>query len=231
MEGYVYHGSPNGDIKEFEPRQSTQKGKYVYATKDFVVAGIFGFKMSSLERSIGFSNKENIYKVIERFDKYFQKNDRPVYIYKLDGKDFDFFEDNSWGEHEVRCAKCVKPLEVIKFESGFEMLKQFEREGKIKLFLYPDKPCYLPNDDFDMFRSVAKIYAYNPSRNGLIFNKLSMLHPEFSSVCEKLKAKMDKMDDKDKMSYAESLFDFKTGKASQELYDFFENKQDKSINL
>lgn len=223
MEGFVYHGSPKGDIEIFEPRESTQKGAYVYATNRFEIAGIFGFKSSSLERSLCIFNPcDAVVFVTERLKDYFKNNDKPVYIYKLDGKDFDYFDENSWGKNEVRSPKAVKPLEIIKFESGLEMLKQFHKEGKIKLFLYPEKPDYIPENDYDLFSCVAKIYAFNPKRNFNMFDRLKKYHPDFSNACDKLKAKMDKMSEQEMMEYSESLYDWKTHKVSKEVYELME---------
>lgn len=220
MEGFVYHGSPRGGIEIFKPRESTQKGEFVYATDMFELAGIFGFKMTNLERSIcifSTNTKAPLVFVTERMKDYFKNNDKPVFIYKLDGKDFEYFEENSWGKSEVRTSKAVKPLGIIKFESGLEMLKQFDKEGKIKLFLYPEKPNYIPENDYDLFYCVAKIYAFNPS-NPRIFKRMKNNYPHFSDACDALKAKMDKMNEREMMGYAESLYDWKTHQVSEEVY-------------
>ena len=223
VEGFVYHGSPNGDIKVFEPRESTQKGAYVYATDKIEIAGVFGFKMSSIEKSLSFCG-DNTLIVTERVQGYFKSHDHPVYIYKLDGRSFDYFDENSWGKHEVRSPEKVVPLEIIKFDSALEMLKQFEQEGKIKLFLYPNRPNFLPSNDFDLFAAVANIYAFYPERTSNVFDRLKRYHPDFAGFCDVIKAKMDKMDDKEKLQYAAGLYDFKTQKCSQEVYDFFKEK-------
>lgn len=71
VEGFIYHGSPNGDIKVFEPRESTQKGAYVYATDKIEIAGVFGFKMSSIEKSLSFCGDKTLI-VTERVQGYFK---------------------------------------------------------------------------------------------------------------------------------------------------------------
>lgn len=215
MNKFVYHGSINGEIKEFVPRESTQKGKYVYATESFEVAGIFGFQMSSIARTLMYDKSGNLV-VCERIKDFMQKHDRSVFIYKLDSKPFEYFNEDNWGKNEVRTNERVKPEEVVKFDSALSMLKQFAKEGKIKLYLYPEKPDYLPSNDYDLIKNAAVIYAMNNS-NACIFDELLEIHSDFKDAVEFVKNKIDLLPESKKQSYARSIYNNKAQKLQPEI--------------
>ncbi len=218
MEGFVYHGSDRGDIKVFRPRQATQKGEFVYATPYFELAGIFGFRAGTINADL--RCKYGKYVVVERSKDYFKNHDKPIYIYKLDAKDFDYFDEDNWGRNEVRSPKETEPLEVTKYDSHLHMLQEFEQQGKVELFLYPEKPDFLPENDCDLIWSMAQIYAMNPERT-YIFDQLKEARPDFTEVIDHVKAQMEGMDKTSMVDYANSLYDFKTKKAGESIAKFF----------
>ena len=215
MNKYVFHGSNNGEIKEFIPRESTQKGKYVYATENFEVAGIFGFQMSSIARTLMYDKSGNLV-VCERIKNYMQKHDRSVFIYKLDSKPFEYFNEDNWGKNEVRTSQSVKPEEVVKFDSALSMLKQFAKERKIKLYLYPEKPDYLPKNDYDLIKNAAIIYAMNKA-NEDIFDELLETYPNFKDAVGFVKNKIDSLPESKKQGYAKSIYNAKKQELRPEI--------------
>lgn len=224
MNKIVFHGSNNGMIKKFAPIESTQHGKYVYATENFEIAGIFGFKMSSIARTLMFDNFGNLI-VCERIKDYMKNNDCPVFIYAMDGKNFEYFDKDNWGNHEVRTTQRVKPKKIIKFDSAVEMLKQFANEGKIKLYFYPEKPEFLPKNDYDLIQNAASIYAMN-KKNIDSLDELLLVHPNFKNAIEVIKDTIDSLPENKKRDYVKSIYNFKTQKLLPNIENLIDEEKD-----
>ena len=224
---FVWHGSPVGDIEVFQPRESTQKGAFVYAAADFEVAAAFGCAMGSLTRDLSFRNgKINI---VERIEGYFTKHDAPIYIYKLPADGFEVFEEDNWKNLEMRCPNQVKPVEVLKFDSFLELYKQLAAEGKIDLYLYPEKPEGVSQNDYDVIQSVVHIYRMNPEKHIGIFDKFAYLYPKFEKIAKYLKDMLPLMTNQQLKDYARSVYDRKTDRLLPELESLLEeeNEDDK----
>ncbi|GEM_PF-2959394 len=113
---YVYHGSPNGNIKIFEPRNPNDVGrskhnlhKGVYATKLkkwAMILGILAGKGIKCSRiNIESKRIEGIIFGGKSTQKYF-------YVYTFDSDKFRNIPVNS---HQYICREEIKPLKVEKF--------------------------------------------------------------------------------------------------------------------
>jgi len=66
-----------------------------------------------LQRSI--IKENNKFYCVERLPDLLKNYPGKIYIYELDGKGFEFFDEHNWGQNEVRTNKEVMPLK--KFEN------------------------------------------------------------------------------------------------------------------
>lgn len=99
---FLYHGSPRGDIKKFEPKVSGGSGeKYgalVYAAPDMATASIF---MSNVKGEWSAGRFSGVpYTLIPMSRDEFIKNDTGGCIYVLPSDTFSFERGRGMGEYE-----------------------------------------------------------------------------------------------------------------------------------
>jgi hypothetical protein len=122
---FVYHGSPNGEIKEFTPRVSLGTGeKYgpqVYASDNKITAKMF---MADVGRSwsTGKTANNTLYAIIPLSRKEFVKKDKGGFLYTLPGKTFSSDPNRGMGNEEWASPVAVKPIEVNKFDSVLDAM-------------------------------------------------------------------------------------------------------------
>lgn len=124
---FVYHGSTAGNITEFEPRKRyTPNGldvpARVYASPNPAFAAAHSFPWSSDEGiDVTFDEGKTVLVVPEKFkDKLEQK----VYIYKIDGSNFKPTKEEGTGE-TYHSEEHVSPQETIAFESVTSAIEYF----------------------------------------------------------------------------------------------------------
>lgn len=93
------------------------------------------------------------------------------YIYKLDATNFKSGQ-TSWTA-ELVSDKEEKVIETIYIENAYKELIKLNEEGLIKIYLYPEKPNRIPNDNSDLIFKVIKW-----QKNGFDINKFYKLYPE-----------------------------------------------------
>ena len=142
----VYHGSSTQNLKRLEPRESTH-GKYLYAAKERAIALIYGKRCGDdLTYYLGRDKEKDPWTLVERlpgaFDKMFSNG---LSIYTLPG---DTFTKNDTGfSAEVLSTVEVDVLSEEKIDNLYEEL---EKQESIKIYRYPNRPEYIPNDDSDI---------------------------------------------------------------------------------
>lgn len=93
------------------------------------------------------------------------------YIYKLDATNFKSGQ-TSWTA-ELVSDKEEKVIETIYIENVYKELIKLNEEGLIKIYLYPERPNRIPNDNSDLINKVIKW-----QKNGFDINKFYKLYPE-----------------------------------------------------
>ena len=93
------------------------------------------------------------------------------YIYKLDASNFKSGQ-TGWSA-EVVSEKDEEVLEVEYIENVYDELIKLNKEGLIRLYLYPEKPNRIPQDNSDLIPKVIKW-----KKNGFDVNKFYELYPE-----------------------------------------------------
>ena len=66
-----------------------------------------------------------------------------------------------------------KIIETIYIESVYKELIKLNEEGLIKLYLYPNRPDYVPIDNSDLIPKVLRWY-----KNGFNINNFYNIYPE-----------------------------------------------------
>lgn len=179
---YVYHGSNIKDLKVIKPKVSTHGKEYVYATTSKEVATIFlSSKGNDLYYYLGNPNKEEHTILVERKEGMF----KDIFnvsgsIYTLDSKDF-LYNQTSWSM-EVVSEKKVIPIKEEYIDNVYNELIKFNSMGKIKLYLYPDRPDFIPPDNSDL---IPKIIRFE--KNGYDVNKFFNMYPELVDKYKEIK--------------------------------------------
>lgn len=95
------------------------------------------------------------------------------YIYKLDASNFKSGQ-TGWSAEYVsdRDEEVLESL-YLYVENVYEELIKLNKEGLIKLYLYPERPSRIPQDNSDLIPKVIKW-----QKNGFDVNKFYELYPE-----------------------------------------------------
>lgn len=129
----VYHGSPNTDIKIFEPRaehvRDPKEGSVVFATPSIRFASCYLFRWddSWVHQSISLGNNkkpDEIYMVISD-RKRFEKLDVGGSLYLLPANQFSFNKNKNLGVYEWTSKEKVGVLSKIHFASSLEAMRIF----------------------------------------------------------------------------------------------------------
>lgn len=174
--GTLYHGSVKHGIKVLEPRLSTH-GKYVYATPYKELAIIFSGCCGDDHTYALYRNDVNKpYNLVERIPNAFKvMYNNSSSIYTLDKTNF---KDIHTGFSELVSEKSVKVIKEEYIKNVFEEIKKLNDEGKINLYLYPNKPKDIPSDNSDLIDKQIKVYQiHNKDITKQSFERLLLLHP------------------------------------------------------
>lgn len=171
--GYVYHGSNISDLKVIKKHNSTHMKEWVYASYSKAIATIFLSKQGSdLFYSLSGDGKNYPVELVERKPLMFKKIfNCSGYIYKLDA--LNFKENQTGWSAEVVSDTDEKVISFEYIENVYDELIKLDNEGLIKLYLYPNRPNYVPLDNSDLISKVLRWY-----KNGYNINSFYNIYPE-----------------------------------------------------
>lgn len=170
---YVYHGSIHQGLKKIS-KNKTSQGIWVYAAPSKAISIIFiSNKGNDLYYYLsGDGSINNPVILVERKKDMFKEIfNASGSLYTLDGKNFI-------SEKTVWSAEVVSPFdEDVLYEEHinnvFEKLKELNDIGKIKLYLYPNRPDFIPQDNSDLIHKVIKW-----KQKGINIDAFFKLYPE-----------------------------------------------------
>ena len=158
--GKIYHGSTIGNIKEIEARASTQKGKYVYCTPNFVYAVIFAIisKTGSIFPLKFGGLSGNVYLAETRPNQFDYISNLSVSVYRLDDKNFFDFDNHSAGRDvEVRANGDQKVLDEFIISNPLLFLKRLG----VRFYSYDERDkAGIPLDDKYLIQGALKTYCW-----------------------------------------------------------------------
>ncbi len=133
---YVYHSSKVSGLKILEPRPSTHKIPWVYATKDIATTAMYLGDNFDFICQTGFSKGKPY--IWERFKGAFDLGykDKKGSIYYL--KPDTFKEGMTSYTPEIVSEVPVKVEKEIPINDVQEYLLNLEKEGKLKIFMFPN---------------------------------------------------------------------------------------------
>ena len=173
---YVYHGSSTRGLKELTPHKSTH-GNYLYATDDKRIAIVFSKRCGDdLVYSFG-KNDDGPYHLVERMPGVLEKmfsNDSSIYTLPADN-----FKDLKTGFKEVLSTESAPVLNEEYIPNVFDAVKKLEEEGFLRIYRYPSRPEWIPEDDSDLVQKIVRHSARtNEPLTKNTFNRLVFLHPD-----------------------------------------------------
>ena len=133
---YVYHSSKVSGLKILEPRPSTHKIPWVYATKDIATTAMYLGDNFDFICQTGFSKGKPY--IWERFkgalDLGYKDKKGSIYYLKPD----TFKEGMTSYTPEIVSEVPVKVEKEIPINDVQEYLLNLEKEGKLKIFMFPN---------------------------------------------------------------------------------------------
>ncbi len=145
---YVYHSSEVPGLKVLEPRPSTHKIPWVYATKDIATTAMYLGDNFDFICQTGFSKgKPYIWERFKgAFDLGYKNKKGSIYYLKPD----TFKEGMTSFTPEVVSEVSVKVEKEIPINDVQEFLLNLEKEGKLRIFIFPSTPDGKPRDKEDI---------------------------------------------------------------------------------
>ena len=147
---------------------------WVYATPSLAIATIFlSNKGNDLYYYIGGSGtKESPIVLVERKKNMF----KDIFnvsgtIYKLNGN--NFLENQTGWSMEVVSNKDEEVVEEYTIDNVYNELIKLAKQGKLKLYFYPDRPNFIPFDNSDL---IPKVKGWE--KNGFNIQKFFDIYPE-----------------------------------------------------
>ena len=170
---YVYHGSSIPNLEVIKKHKSTHMKEWVYACHSKAIATIFLSPMhSDLFYSLSGDEKNYPVELVERKPGMFKKIfNCSGYIYKLDASNFK--ENQTGWSAEVVSDTDEKVISSEYIDNVYDELIKLDKEGLIKLYLYPNRPDYVPIDNSDLIPKVLRWY-----KNGFNINNFYNIYPE-----------------------------------------------------
>jgi hypothetical protein len=185
MSKFVYHGSNISALKLIKPRKSTHRHEWVYATQELATSALFMGKHSDFICQIGIFNG-SLY-IFERFEgalKYAYQGYSGS-IYKLSGENFKSGQ-TTWSA-ELVSDRNEPVLEEIMVEDALEFLIKLEKQGKFKIYRYPNKPECAPQDKSDLIEKAAK---WTIEVGDSILDQVKKYHPD---ILEKVMTRVEEL--------------------------------------
>lgn len=170
---YVYHSSKTQGLKVLEPKVSTHKVPWVYATKDIVAAALFLGHNFDFICQVGALGEQPI--IWERFEGAFDLayKDKKGSIYYL--KPDTFKEGMTTFSLEVVSEVPVKVEKEIIIDNAKEYLLNLEKEGKLEIYMFPNIPKGRPSDKEDI---VVKAIKSTFDLGEIVLEQVEEYHPD-----------------------------------------------------
>lgn len=173
-EPYVFHSGKISGLKVIEPHVSSHGHPWVYATTYLGITAAYLGPWSDFDFYQGVDDGVPV--LAERYEGAFEKAfaGRKGSIYLLEKK--LFLEGKTPFHAEVVTPEVVHPLDEIVIEDAADFLRRLEREGKLKLYFYPNKPRHVSQDDSDLINKAADLVVRFPGRQ--IYRNFVERHPK-----------------------------------------------------
>lgn len=171
---YVYHGSIHQGLKIIKRNKSTHGKSWVYATLSKAISTIFiSNKGSDLYYYLGSDGTENNPVIlVERKENMF----KDIFnvsgsLYTLRGK--NFISGKTGWSAEVVSDSDEDVVHEEHIDNVFEKLKELNDKEELKLYLYPNRPPFLPKDNSDL---IPKVIRWK--NRGINIDQFFKLYPE-----------------------------------------------------
>ena len=170
---YVYHGSTIPNLKTIKKHSSTHQKEWVYATPLKELAIMFiSTRGGDLYYDLSGNGIDEPITLVERKPGMFKNiYNCEGYIYKLNAENFKAGLTNWSGE--VVSDRDEKIISCEHINNIYEELLKLNREKRIKLYLYPNRPEYIPIDNSDL---IPKVISWE--NKGFGIDEFFRLYPE-----------------------------------------------------
>jgi hypothetical protein len=169
----VYHASTTGGLSVIEPRESTHKQKWIYATKDIVTSAMFLGENSDFICQTGVEGTKPY--IFERFsgalEHAYSKKKGSVYV--LNGENFKSGQ-TSWSAEIVSEKPEVIAKEII-VDDALEFLFRLEKDKKLEIYRYPNRPASALRGKDDIIEKAAE---WTIDFGDSILDQVKKYHPD-----------------------------------------------------
>lgn len=184
----VYHGSGVSGLSEIKPETIYKNKKYVFASTNKVISLIFSRKNKGPLFLI-FTDKYQKQSIVERKPGFLEEafnGAGSVYTLRADN-----FSDSLTPLSIEVLSEFVEPVICEEyFPSVLQGLFEYEKQGLVTIYRYPDRPEETPLDNSDLLKKyLEEINA--GSRPKASLESLFKLYPEFRKMVTEQNGKLE----------------------------------------
>lgn len=227
----IYHGSTIQNLKIIEPKESTQKGSYVYGTPNMITAAIFAIAQRTGKPFPPLCRlKPGHQSMAERFENQFASlENMPISIYELEEKNFKSFKDNPSGhssgdEIELR----AEGAQSIKKEIKIDNVLEFLRNNGVTLYEYKDREKVgIPKSNKYFIKGIFTTYLWKIEGRTIEDFKRGEIHletykkelPEFSELIDEIKNIVIKLSEEESVEFIKNIYNSETDTFNKEIIE------------
>lgn len=170
---YVYHGSNTPNLKIIKRNKSTHNKYWIYATYSKAISTIFlSPNHSDLFYSLSGNGIDTPVCLVERkpgmFKNIFNASGSIYYLDKAN------FKENMTGwSAELVSDKDEKVRKEEHIDNIYNKLVELSKDGELQLYLYPERPDWVPLDNSDLIPKVKRW-----EKNGFDIKYFFNIYPE-----------------------------------------------------
>ena len=176
---YVYHGSHISGLRVITKHLSTHQKECVYAVDNEVIAMLFACNENSHgDYDVNISIENDMPVLVERWPGVLEKiYSTQASLYKLNAKNFNHY--NFLWKPEV-ISYCDEPvLEEIPIKNVLTKLQEYQKDNKLKIYVFPNRPDYIPLDNSDLILRAKKFESMGIEN---AVEELFTLYPQLRDV-------------------------------------------------
>lgn len=178
LKNVIYFGSHTDGLKEIHPGRDTL-GNYIYGSLDPIIAAIYLANWNDYIFRVGHDD-HRVY-IIENFPGalksiFYQKSG---FIYELPLGAFKSQED-LWDGELISLQK-VNVLAKHTIDNVYDYIIHRDKENLLDVYLYPNRPDFVPEDDSDLIQLALKGIEKNGRKE---IEKFLIYHPRLQDALE-----------------------------------------------
>jgi hypothetical protein len=177
MQSDVYHCSSRRIWGPLKPFSGSHGVPYLYAARDRLMSYLFavneGRSLGDFSYCPGRNEQTGKVFICERYSGAFEESYKGCHAFLYSLPEESFKQETPWPE-EVVSTQPVTPHVVTPLGEMSEILLEERDRGNIEVYLYPDKPSFIPKGDEDL---ICRALVWSKTFGSDVLDTFKKVHP------------------------------------------------------